>query len=101
MAKKCEWNGKPAYEEGPIVLQLDEEINRWKIYHRRTTAPMIGPGIGGGFVQKRHALAFAIGLIERFDMNFDSKEQMEEINGGKENCMRLRKLSYEEAMAPK
>lgn len=97
MAKKCEWNGKPAYEEGVLILQLDEEIGKWKVYHKRTTWAMVGHDIVG-FKQKGQALAFAIGLIERFDMNFDSKEQMEEINGGVSNCLRLRKEAYEKAM---
>lgn len=98
MAKKCEWNEKPAYEEGPLILQLDDEIGKWKIYHKRTTRAMIGHDIIG-FKQKRDALAFANGLIERFDMNFDSKEQMEEINGGVNNCIRLRNEAYEQAMS--
>lgn len=96
MAKKCDWNGKPAYEEGPLILQLDEEINKWKIYHKRTTWAMVGHDIVG-FKQKRDALAFALGLISRFDMEFDSKEQMEEINGGLNNCIRLRNEAYKEA----
>lgn len=97
MAKKCEWNGKPAYEEGPLILQLDEEINKWKIYHKRTTWAMVGTDIGG-FKQKKHALSFALALIESFDMEFDSKEQMEEINGGVNNCIRLRNEAYKKAI---
>lgn len=96
MAKKCEWNNKPAYEEGPLILQLDEESGKWTIYHKGTAWAMIGPDIGG-FKQKRDALAFAIGLITRFDMDFESKAEMEEKNGGKDNCMRLRNEAYKEA----
>lgn len=98
MAKKCDWNGKPAYEEGPLILQLEEEIGKWKIYHKRTTWAMVGTDIVG-FKQKRDALAFALNLIESFDMEFDSKEQMEEINGGRDNCIRLRNTAYEKAIA--
>lgn len=98
MAKKCEWNGKPAYEEGPLILQLSDEIGKWQVYHKRTTWLMVGNDIVG-FKQKRDALAFANGLIQRFDMEFDSKEEMEDINGGKNNCMRLRNEAYEEAIA--
>lgn len=97
MAKKCDWNGKPAYEEGPLILQLDEEINKWRIYHKQTTFLMVGHDIVG-FKQKRDALAFALGLIQRFDMDFDSKEKMEEINGGYNNCVRLRNEAFNEAM---
>lgn len=100
MAKKCEWNGNPAYEEGPLILQLKEDIGKWKIYHKRTTWAMVGPDIIG-FKQKREALAFANGLISRFDMNFDNKAEMEEKNGGAINCNNLRKAAYEEAMNSK
>lgn len=100
MAKKCEWNGKPAYEEGPLILQLNEEIGKWQIYHKRTKWLMVGKDIVG-FKQKREALSFAHGLIERFDMEFDNKEEMERINGGRANCNRLRNEAYMEAMAPK
>lgn len=100
MAKKCEWNNKPAYEEGPLILQLTENINKWQIYHKRTKWLMVGNDIIG-FKQKKEALAFALGLIESFNMEFDNKEQMEQINGGKANCIRLRNEAYRKAMIEK
>lgn len=99
MAKKCEWDGKPAYEEGPMILMLDEELNKWIVIHRQTRWAMMGPNVS--FKQKREALAYVNNLIESFDLDFDSKEKMQEINGGRDNCVRLRNLAYQKAMAPK
>lgn len=90
MAKKCEWNGKPAYEEGPLILQQNEE-GKWIIFHSKSKSPIMGfyP-----YKQKRDALRYAQNLIVRLDMNFETKEQMLELNGGIENCNRLRNEAY-------
>lgn len=92
MAKKCEWNGKPAYEEGPMILQLNDD-NKWEVYHAPSKWLMMGPGIVP-YKQKKDALAYAQALIARFDMNFTNLEEMIESNGGKENCMRLRNEAF-------
>ena len=95
MAKKCEWEGKPAYEEGSMILQLDEN-NKWVVIHKQSKWLMMGPGVGP-YKQKKEALAYALGLMSRFDMNFDNLEQMYDNNGGKENCHRLRIEAFLEA----
>lgn len=96
MAKKCEFNGKPAYEEGPLILQLDDE-NKWVVFHAKTQWLMMGPGVGP-YKQKRDALAYAQALIKHLDLNFDNKDAMYEVNGGRENTLRLRSVAFYEAI---
>lgn len=97
MAKKIEFNDKPAYEEdGKIILQLDEETNKWMIYHKKTGFPIMGPGVN--FKQKKEAVIYAQALIELFDLDFSSKEEMFDINGGEQNCMRLRTIAWERTL---
>lgn len=93
MAIKCEWEGKPAYKEGSIILQLNEN-SRWDIFHEKSKWKMMGVGIDNVLKQKKEALKYAVALIERFNMEFETLEQMLELNGGIENCVRLRNESY-------
>lgn len=96
MAKKCEFQGKPAYDEDEkIILQLDEDDKLWIVYHKATEAPMMGPNLF--FKQKKEALAYARALIESFDLNFIDKQTMFDANGGEANCNRLRLLAVEVA----
>lgn len=89
MAKKCEWNGHPAYAEGPLILQLGD--NGWSIFHEKTKMKIMG---FKPFKQKKDALRYANNLIEKLDMNFSDAAEMFEINGGQQNTERLRNEAF-------
>ena len=91
MAKKCEWNGKPAYEEGPLILQLLDD--GWSVYHKQTTEKIMG---FDPFKQKKDAVRYAQGLLNRMKMDFNNKEEMYALNGGRDNCVRYRNEAYYE-----
>lgn len=96
MAKKCEFKNKPAYQEGPLILQLKDD-KLWYVYHKLTERKIMGPNIGP-WKQKRDALSYAKALINNMNMSFSSKEEMYEKNGGKSNLEELRIKSYNEGI---
>lgn len=91
MVKKIEWEGRPAYEEGPIILQSTDR--GWVIIHRQTKELMMG---FDPYKQKKDALAYATALLKRMNMNFSNKEEMYAVNGGRDNCVRYRNEAYYE-----
>lgn len=95
MATKGEFEGKPAYiEDDKLVLQLDDETGSWLVYHKRTGWLMMGPGVI--FKQKKNAVAYAKRLIDSMEMEFDNKEQMFKLNGGKKAVMDIRTQAWVE-----
>ncbi len=95
MAAKGEFEGKPAYiEDGKLVLQLDDESGLWMVYHKRTGWLMMGEGIS--FKQKKNAVAYAKHLINSMDMEFDNKEEMFTLNGGKKAVMDIRTSAWKD-----
>lgn len=85
----------PAYDEDDkIILQLDEN-NFWNVIHKKTGNYMMGPGVS--FKQKKIALSYAQAIIESFDLEFEDKESMFNVNGGEQNCNRLRNLAWKKA----
>lgn len=89
MAKKSEWNGKPAYEEGPLVLQLQDD--GWVVIHAKTGWNIMG---FKPFKQKKDAVRYAQNLIKKMELEFSSAEEMFALNGGKEKAEELRAEAF-------
>lgn len=91
MAKKTEWEGKSAYEEGPLVIQQLDGF--WYVIHKQTKEWIMG---FSPYKQKKDALAYTSALLKRMNMNFSNKEEMYAVNGGRDNCVRYRNEAYYE-----
>lgn len=79
LAKKCDFNGLPAYEEGPFVMVKLPDDGLWYVYHKESNIPSMGEL--NPFVQKKDALTFVSELCNtNIDWNFKGRDEMGKIN---------------------
>lgn len=97
MAKRVTWKDKSAYDEDGKIILCQDDNGKWEVYHKITANKMMGPGVGP-WKQKKDALAYAKRLISNFNLKFNNKQEMYELNGGEINCVSLRNKSYYEGI---